>query len=290
MGDEQELRRLLDEVTAEKNALSRRLVAVLEATERHVMSLRGVAHDLRNPLAVLGTETLRMEQLLVDGDPGLRELLEDHVAAVTQCEELIDELLLLGRESSAASRLRVEAVDVHVFAARLDRKLAALVAGRGIETSARTMGEAPPTVDIDPFVLDRIIDNLVTNAVANAPSGSVEVVVDGDGLDWLIIDVTDTAGGLPPDVLECLRGGDLSPLERPDGHGIGLSVVVDLLRLVGGRMQVSTRPGEGSTFRCRLPSQPHRALSSSGVRPSSRIVTVLDEEPATPRAGDGGVR
>jgi len=287
MAERDELQGLLDEDSAERNALSRRLLAVLASTEEHVRALRAVAHDLRNPLAVLGTETLRLREWLDMDDPRQRELVEDHEAAVTQCDELVDQLLRLGRESSAASRLQSEPVDVRRFGRRLERRLQALAAGRQLEASVLTTLDAPDSVEVDPLVLDRIVDNLITNAVTNASGGAVHVEVGGEHTRWLVVELRDEAGGLPPEVLDRLASGDLEALERPDGRGIGLSVVVALLRRVGGHLDVWSRRGQGTTFRVRIPVRPRQSLATSGVRPSSRVVTVHDDAPrAAAAAGE----
>ena len=112
----------------------------------------------------------------------------------------------------------------------------------------------PGEVEIDPLALDRIIDNMLTNAVKYTERGSIVVELDGTP-GHLVIKVSDTGRGIAPDAVERIfqPGGSSQTSRRGDSFGIGLSVVVQLLEQIGGRLEVMSKPASGTTFWVHLP-------------------------------------
>ncbi|RYY63138.1 MAG: response regulator, partial [Chitinophagaceae bacterium] len=111
-------------------------------------------------------------------------------------------------------------------------------------------------VYVDPEMWERIILNLVSNAFKYSEAGSITVGVRQEGSD-LAVFVADTGIGIPEDQLSKVfnrfhrieaRGG-----RSQEGTGIGLAMVRELVRLHGGRIDVESRPGEGSRFTIHLP-------------------------------------
>jgi signal transduction histidine kinase len=114
--------------------------------------------------------------------------------------------------------------------------------------------DAPAAVEIDPIVLDRILDNLLTNAVKYTERGAITVSFEG-APGHLVIRVGDSGRGIAPDELRRCFSPEGSPEARRASNslGVGLSVVVRLLAEIHGRLEVQSKPGAGTTFWVFLP-------------------------------------
>ncbi|RYY91118.1 MAG: hybrid sensor histidine kinase/response regulator, partial [Chitinophagaceae bacterium] len=139
-------------------------------------------------------------------------------------------------------------------------------------------------VYVDPEMWERIILNLVSNAFKYSEAGSITVGVRQEGSD-LAVFVADTGIGIPEDQLSKVfnrfhrieaRGG-----RSQEGTGIGLAMVRELVRLHGGRIDVESRPGEGSRFTIYLPlgrqHLPHDRIVAAATAASGNSDIFLQE-------------
>jgi two-component system sensor histidine kinase EvgS len=132
----------------------------------------------------------------------------------------------------------------------------ALVLGRDIRVSVFKTREAPEQIHIDTLVFERVIDNLFTNAAKYTERGSIVVELDGIP-GFLTLKVSDTGCGIEEaDIAHIFRPEGSAP-ERRSSHslGIGLSVVIRLLQQIGGRLEVMSKPAQGTTFWAHFPIQ-----------------------------------
>lgn len=117
-----------------------------------------------------------------------------------------------------------------------------------------TAPDADVAVDVDPAALQQVLGHLLENAVKYSPDGTtVTVRARRDG-DEVVIDVVDEGHGVPEDVdvfAPFQRGAD----ETTEGAGLGLYIVRNLVRAMGGHVVAERNPsGPGSTFSVRLPA------------------------------------
>jgi len=126
---------------------------------------------------------------------------------------------------------------------------------RGITVDASAVASSPLAVSADPRRLRQILLNIVQNAVKyNVQDGRIEVAVHRTSEGLVRIAVSDTGPGIPADALDRIfvafeRVGE----EEVEGTGLGLSISLRLARAMGGRIEVDSRPGAGSTFTVALP-------------------------------------
>jgi signal transduction histidine kinase len=130
-----------------------------------------------------------------------------------------------------------------------------LVANRPIRLVAR-VPDAPVEVVTDSQRLRQIAINLLSNAIKFTEEGTVELAVVADER-WVELRVTDTGIGIPPsalpDLFQAFHQLDVGDGRRFEGTGMGLALSRRLARALGGDIDVTSRSGEGSTFRVRLP-------------------------------------
>ncbi len=248
--------RLVEEEMGTRSAAIQDAVAgVQEVQTARASTLLGFSHDLRNPLQVIN---MSAEYLV--GNPALstdRDALDsigDIRRAIDQMQRMLGDLVRVSKAQRDFVHMAPQSVAIEGLTDVLRRRLRALVHGREVRATVFATREAPPAIEMDPLALDRILDNLLTNAAKYTERGSIVVEVDGTP-GYLVLKVSDTGCGIPADALDRIfePGGSSPRSRRGDSFGVGLSVVVQLLDQIGGRLEIMSRPGAGTTFWVYLP-------------------------------------
>lgn len=213
-----------------------------------------VSHELRTPLTcILGfTSTLTNHWFDLEDDVR-RDFLDKVRKHGLELAELVDGLLDFA--STEAGRLAASIVEVEVaqVAAEVLSQLAPVLNDRPVDVT----GDAPVAM-ADPILLARTLSNLLSNAVKYSALGTrITVDVRGEGA-WVRVSVVDEGVGMSPEESERAfepfwRAG--RGIARKRGTGIGLGLVRDYVRLMGGSVTVVSTPGTGSTFSFTLPAR-----------------------------------
>jgi signal transduction histidine kinase len=271
------LERQVRERTDRLEGMVDRLRALDQARETNI---RGVSHDLRNPLSLLNIETELLREKLDLSDPDVRDLVEGHGQAVKQMQALINHMMHEATEDLHRRQHAPEAMEVAPMTDVIRRRLRALVHGRELKTSVFSTREMPERIWCHPIVFDRVVDNLLTNAVKYTDRGSILVEIDG-APGFLTIKISDTGAGIDQDRLKGIfhpRGNGAAT--SPASYGVGLSVVVSLLDELGGKLEVMSRAGVGTTFWARFPTD------ANGPRPDAHIGSAVDRVVTIRRADE----
>jgi len=218
------------------------------AAERERDFLLNVGHDLRTPL----TSIAGYAETLADGKVGEQEL--PAVAASLQRQSirlsrLVEDLMLLARLEAREFTLRPEPVDLAGLVQGVTEEYRPRAEGASVRLTVRVDPTGP--VEIDPVRISQVVSNLVENALRYAPDGGeVRVTVGSDG-GQVTIAVSDTGPGIDPDdlprVFERLYVAQRYRAVRPEGSGLGLSIVRELVIAMGGEVQVASQLGQGTT-------------------------------------------
>ncbi len=271
--------KLLEQQVRERTTQLETVLERVEQLGRHRdASYRGMSHDLRNPLAVLQMATGILEDTLDPDDPAARDALELHRNSVEQLKVLVEDLMERATSHLDTSFHEPRTLEVEPLVAHLRRRLHALLHGRNVRTSCFSTRETPDTICCHPVIFDRIVDNLLTNAARHTRRGSIVVEFDGTPTD-LVLKVSDTGCGIEPERLEHLFDApDPSASVSRETHGVGLSVVVDLLDQLGGRLEVMSKPGVGTTFWAYFPVHPKTrdAAPEGSAKPPQAAGSVVD--------------
>ena len=265
--------RMLEDDAAERSAMLQRVADRLHRLQEvRDTKILGFSHDLRNPLTVLqaGTEYLRDYVDLI-GDEG-DAVLGDIERAIEQMRRLLEDLMMMATQQATLAQLAPQRLDVPPLTDRLRRRLRALVQGKDIRASVFKTREAPESIETDPLLFDRVVDNLLTNAAKYTDRGSIVVEVDGT-TEYLTLKVSDTGRGISPEQIDRAftpEGSDRNARAK-NSYGVGLSVVVQLLGQVGGRLEVMSKPDSGTTFWVHFPLSP-RTRSKPPMLESDRPI------------------
>lgn len=228
--------------------------AARDAERRKDEFLATLAHELRNPLAPIRNALQIMTK--PQGDPAraasLRMIVDRQVKHMVR---LIDDLMDVSRITQGRLELRPERVDLDaVIQIAVETSRPLLESKR---QALRVERPNPPLhVDADLTRLAQVFSNLLNNSAKySPPSAVVSITVERDGRH-VVVRVTDTGAGIPPDMLERVfeMFVQLSPPSVREGLGIGLTLVKRIVELHGGTVEASSAAeGQGSTFSVRLP-------------------------------------
>lgn len=214
-----------------------------------------VSHELRTPLnGILGFAQL----MALDGEhplaPAQAQRLEVLRQSGSRLLSLIDQLLEVSRIEQGRLRLRNRPIDVRLLVERCAVEVMPLAQQRGIELLVQIPLTCGP-VRADPDALEQVVTNLLTNAIKyNRPKGRVRVRFEAGEHGVLTVD--DTGVGMTEDQLDKLfEPFNRLGAERTDtqGSGLGLVITRKLVRAMGGKIDVLSRPGRGSRFAVSLP-------------------------------------
>lgn len=241
------------------------------ATKAKTEFLALASHELRTPLnAVIGFAQVMQ---LVDLTPRKREEAVEHIlAAGRHLLRLINDLLDLSAAESGQLALEIGTVGVRAAVTEAFEIVTGLAADRGI-TLVGPGPEDETTVRADPQRLRQILINLLDNAVKYSAAGDQVRVTHGPGSlpGSVRICVADDGPGIAPEqqarIFEPFeRIGD----RRSEGSGLGLALSAQLVTTMGGRLEVSSTLGAGSTFWCELPhGNAPSASAAAGLGPQS---------------------
>ncbi|MDW7627050.1 sensor histidine kinase [Azospirillum brasilense] len=230
--------------------------------------LAHMSHELRTPLnAVLGfSEVLLAETFGPLGSPRYHSYAADIHASGTHLLSLIDGILDLSQSETPRTEMQEEAINVADAARQALAQVGDKAAARGVDIGEDLSGDLPLLYG-DARALQRMLTNLLSNAVKFTPSGgqvmlSASPMPDG-GIGLM---VADTGAGIAEDemarVLEPFGSADMSVPRGTTGTGIGLPVVKRLMEMHGGRLDLYSEPGAGTTAILMFPprrSLPHAA-------------------------------
>ena len=229
----------------------------LETVRRDFVA--NVSHELRTPVTAIHllVETLQNGAL---GEPEeAAQFVERIGSEVTHLRQMVDELLELSLMEAGERPLRLAPVAVAELVQAADR-LRPLAEERGVELRFDIAGEVPPIV-ADSARLELVVRNLVHNAIKFTPRGGTVTVSawpGEEGATQVALQVRDTGVGIAHDamgrVFERFYKADRSRLRDGDGAGLGLAIARHTVEAHGGRIEVASEVGHGTTFTVLLPA------------------------------------
>ncbi len=211
----------------------------------------GVGHELRNPLAVISNAIYYLKLVQPDADEKIRKYHNMIEHEVHNSEKIITDLLDFARAKS---------VDREPVA--LPELIQRVLERFPVPESIKTVLEIPadlPMVFADPRQIEQVLGNLTVNACqamastssASLGAGGILTISANQEKELLAIAVKDTGSGITPENMQRL----FEPLftTKPKGIGLGLAVSRKLVEANGGRIEVQSEPGKGTTFTLYLP-------------------------------------
>jgi PAS domain S-box-containing protein len=244
--------------------------------------LAAASHDLRQPLQTLNLLN-GVARRQAGADAAMLGLIERQRIALDSMSALLASVLDISKLDSGGVKSRPVACAVDDILDRLRSDFEPQAADKGIAFTVERAGEGAHT---DPELMRRLLANLISNAIRYTHRGEVRVSTVRRG-ELLAIEVRDTGLGIPRDLIERVFEEFYQVdhgAARPEGLGLGLSIVRRLQQLLGCGVDVESAVGSGTTFRVTMPrvELAHAAAPASAAAQAAaggRVLIVDDERP-----------
>ncbi len=228
------------------NEMSKRLKA---SDEQRRGFLAELAHEFRTPLTVIRGQA----EAIGDGVyPGDAAHLSPILDATQTLDRLVEDLRTLVLTDAGNLVLHKEPTDLGALAADTAESFQTQAEAAHVTLSAEVADNLRP-VEVDPARIRSVIGNLLSNAIRHTPSGGLVTVGVLGFANEVVVTVTDTGEGIPPELLphafERFVKGPSSP-----GSGLGLAIARDIVTAHGGKLEIQSTVGSGTTVRMTLRS------------------------------------
>jgi two-component system sensor histidine kinase BaeS len=216
------------------------------AIRKHLTS--NIAHELRTPLAIMKANVEAMlDGVIDDNTMGIRNIgmeVEKLIRLVQGIEDITE------AEASFFIKKEYVMLGLRDFISTIVMKMSPLAYSKGLQIQLSESNDINVHTDADK--LELIVQNILSNAIKNTRQGIISIDCGTEG-DMFFVRVKDTGAGIEKDKLDLIfsrfyHGADSI------GLGLGLAIVKELLEVMGGRIEVESRLGEGTAFPIWLPT------------------------------------
>jgi signal transduction histidine kinase/ActR/RegA family two-component response regulator len=254
-----QMRKNRNQVRAANDSLTVANVSLEKALQAKTEFLAMTSHEIRTPLnGILGMTQILLADRSVDTN--VRERIEVVNSAGETMRALVDDILDVAKMESGELTIAHAQTDLHEIVRETTRLWSGQAEAKQIELIVES-DEAPRMILSDGGRIRQMLFNLMSNALKFTDSGSVTLSVapqqTEDGVEQLVLSVTDTGIGIAPEhhahIFESFKQVDAGMTRQFSGTGLGLAICQRLATALGGTIDVVSELDKGSTFTIRVP-------------------------------------
>lgn len=224
--------------------------------ERQSLFLANVTHELQTPLSVILAAGENLSDGRVSDTKRLRSYGTHIYTESMRLRSMIERLLDTARMNSNGTSLQKKQIDLPVFTKNLLTNKQSYFESNGVNPVFECM-EANAIIHADPNDITSALDNLIENAIKYSPERKFLAIRIFQRKKQVTLEVEDHGIGIPRKaqkyIFEKFFRVEDTLTATTKGHGLGLSIVKNLVTRNGGTIRVSSTPGKGSTFTLRFP-------------------------------------
>ncbi|MEH2385709.1 MAG: response regulator [Nostoc sp.] len=282
----QEVARKNQQVERARQSLEEKAEQLALSSKYKSEFLANMSHELRTPLNSL----LILARLLADNS--LSNLTDKQVeysrtiySAGTDLLELINDILDLAKIESGTMSLDIQEILLADLETSLEQTFRQVAQNKELSFTIQLDDKLPPTIYNDSKRLQQILKNLLSNAFKFTEQGGVKLQIDiatqAEEVDnpMIAFAVSDTGIGISAEkqkiIFEAFQQADGTTSRKYGGTGLGLSISRELAQLLGGRIELVSQPGQGSTFTLYLPRRQEKNGQNILTTPSSEPITSI---------------
>ena len=247
--------RLVETANRQKFSLDQQLIQAQKLASIGELS-SGIAHEINNPLAIIGQEAEWIRHLMKSaGDDNkewildLKESLKEIVRQVVRCKDITHKLLGFARKSEPL----MQRTEINKLLEDMVKLVEREAAQRGISL-VRDYDPNLTAVLTDPPLVRQVALNLLNNSVyAVGENGKITITTHNEQNAWVVFDIRDTGSGITKEHLSKVFDPFFTTKSQGKGTGLGLSICHGIVTKLGGCIRVESKPGEGTVFSVRLP-------------------------------------
>ncbi|WP_167606395.1 hybrid sensor histidine kinase/response regulator transcription factor [Maribellus sediminis] len=273
---EREVERRTLQIQIDKAIIERQAEKLKELDQAKSRFFTNISHEFRTPLTViLGMAGQIKEQTRI------RKLIQRNAQVLLR---LINQILELRKLETVGLEAQMIQGDIVAFIRNITESFHSLADDRGVSLQFEPQ-HVELVLDFDSEKLLHIISNLLTNAVKFTPDGGeVKIIVESPkdkDASVFLISVSDTGAGIPeeklPHIFDRFYQVDDELSRTGSGTGIGLALVKELVKLLGGEISVESKLNKGTTFKVQLPYTQNAELAEDTREVNPNFIEV-DEE------------